>query len=676
MKPRGESPGWQGQHGAGQHATEKVHQLSDAPETLGNAGDDGEAAEWPRVVEGRLLYQGEVKVGNRILPVCEEASFSPRVPEDPEAFAEAFAGYYDGNFPETTQHDVSSLVKIKAPIKCKNDRKEEVKAHLEAKGHLVIGALPQSEGPAAPEGRDLFAPYEQKLAKFIVLISSLSGNCAWYVVEDMRRLLYMRDGKVSRSADLSSRKEACNSLARLACLRKSLAEVEEQGGRFTRHSSADALLELESRLAGALAYRSADGKHPAVYIPVASLIPTSIYLQVTPAGLQRTLLKVFGRTWSKLASASRRHGEKISHVLVVLDFSDMSQLDLAAYSTHRLLGDIGEVLRAYCPWLVYKIIIFKLRFAREFLWELLRRGYALDKHLPALRANCFVVTAETEGELLQEIQADGTFILHTLGGFNECSLLRCRRPIYRLPEPPQPMGASEWFSEEEDATAFWEEMEKLYEEAPEAPPEGEPVDGIQAGGHEEISATLSRRMQEESREKALQSKEKELEELIHGQECLVPHFQKALKQVFVGKYANSTKAAFKKTLEPKKEPARPSFSMNDVTKSDVHICIWKPPRNEVEAANETAQMLLKIFEKRSLWTHPSLPPNYMHAFERTTYPLDCVYHSRHVSPMRPPQTPLSVCPTPTKDGLSRTGALRENRADYRSKVSRNAHNFL
>ncbi|CDJ49116.1 hypothetical protein EBH_0024190 [Eimeria brunetti] len=66
------------------------------------------------------------------------------------------------------------------------------------------------------------------------------------------------------------------------------------------------------------------------------------------------------------------------------------------------------------------------------------------------------------------------------------------------------MGASEWFSEGEDATAFWEEMEKLYEEAPEAPPEGEPVDGIQAGGHEEISATLSRRMQEESREKALQ----------------------------------------------------------------------------------------------------------------------------------------------------------------------------
>lgn len=66
-----------------------------------------------------------------------------------------------------------------------------------------------------------------------------------------------------------------------------------------------------------------------------------------------------------------------------------------------------------------------------------------------------------------------TFILHTLGGFNEYSVLRCRRPAYRLPQPPQPLGASEWLSREGEATDFWEEMEKLYEEAPEAAPEGE-----------------------------------------------------------------------------------------------------------------------------------------------------------------------------------------------------------
>ncbi|CDJ36815.1 uncharacterized protein EMH_0096720 [Eimeria mitis] len=175
---------------------------------------------------------------------------------------------------------------------------------------------------------------------------------------------------------------------------------------------------------------------------------------------------------------------------VVLDFNDMSQLDLAAYSTHRLLGDIGEVLRAYCPWLVYKIVVFKLQFAREFLWELLR---------PALHANCRVVTAEDEDELLQEIQADGTFILHTLGGFNECSVLRCRRPVYRLPQPPQPLGASEWFSKEGETTDFWEDMQKLYAEAPGAPPEEEPVDDIKTSASDQINAALSRQMQDESR---------------------------------------------------------------------------------------------------------------------------------------------------------------------------------
>lgn len=273
--------------------------------------------------------------------------------------------------------------------------------------------------------------YEQKLAKFIFLISSLSGNCASYVVEDVRRLLYLRDGKISRSAELASRKEACRSLARLACLRKSLEEVQEDGGRFACHSSADALVELEASLAGALAYRSSDGKHPAVYIQIASLFPTSLYLQVTPAALQRVLLSVFDRVWQKLGAASRLHGEKISHgmrqatrltllgvcgvdplsstanahvlnllsapcrrpkgvgraqildisewsgslclaVAAVLDFSDLSQLDLAAYSTHRLLGDIGEVLGAYCPWLVYKVVVFRLQFAKDLLWEVLR----------------------------------------------------------------------------------------------------------------------------------------------------------------------------------------------------------------------------------------------------------------------------------------------------------------
>lgn len=174
------------------------------------------------------------------------------------------------------------------------------------------------------------------------------------------------------------------------------------------------------------------------------------------------------------------------------------------------------------------------------------------------------------------------------------------------------------------------------------------------------------------RETALASKDKELEELINRKECLVPHFNKALKQVlnatadtvrledgggcsctfpFLCSHAMHTLLslfswmegrfcficiAFAKGLPlespgglkpPAEDRTRPSVDLKDVTRSDVRICMWKPPSNAAEAAQGTAQMLLKLFERRKNWTRPPLPPNYMHAFERTTYSLDCVYVS-------------------------------------------------
>lgn len=151
------SPRWQGQQKGEKRVTRKNSNVLDAPETVAKPGDDGGIVEWPRVVEGHLLYQGKVKVGSHVVPVCEEASFTFPDPEDPEAATEAFAGYYDGNFPEITQLDVSSLLEIKAPMKHKNGRNGKVKAHLAATGNLLVGSLPQLEEPVSPEGRDLFA---------------------------------------------------------------------------------------------------------------------------------------------------------------------------------------------------------------------------------------------------------------------------------------------------------------------------------------------------------------------------------------------------------------------------------------------------------------------------------------------------------------------------------------
>ncbi|CDJ42025.1 hypothetical protein, conserved [Eimeria tenella] len=615
-----------------------------AHDICGVTGDEPQPVTWPRVVNGRVFYRGQVKVGGKILPVSKEARFGPSAGDNSECVADDLAGNYDGNFPETTEHDISTRVKVKGTIKSEDGKKQKARAHLAASGRLIVESLPETEQVSLDDldGQDLFAPYEQKLTKFIFLISSLSGNCASYVVEDVRRLLYLRDGKISRSADLAPRKEACRSLARLAYLRKNLEKVQEDGGRFACNSSADALVELEASLAGALAYRSSDGKHPAVYIQVASLFPTSLYLQVTPAALQRLLLSVFDRVWQKLGAASRLHGEKISHVAVVLDFSDLSQLDLAAYSTHRLLGDIGEVLGAYCPWLVYKIVVFRLQFAKDLLWEVLR---------PALQTDCRVVTAEDDEALLREIQADGRFIMHTLGGFNECSVLRCRRPVYRIPHPPQPFGSSEWLNGGE-AADFWDEMRKLHVEAPGAAPEADPVD--ETGTEDLEQQKLLRQQQHKEREKALQRKEEEFEQLLSRKECLVPHFNRALMQVLTGGEDNGEIQPASQGQE--EVHTRPRFSMDDVTKSDVHVCMWKPPADAFEAAQGTAQMLMKIFEKRHMWTRTPLPPNYMHAFERTTYSLDCVYHSRSPTPVvtsaKHVQAPPAVRPISVEEDTS------------------------
>lgn len=65
--------------------------------------------------------------------------------------------------------------------------------------------------------------------------------------------------------------------------------------------------------------------------------------------------------------------------------------------------------------------------------------------------------------------------MHTLGGFNETSFLRCQRPIYGMKQPPPAVGSGEWLSEE-PSFAFWDEMRELYKEAPGALPEPDPVD--------------------------------------------------------------------------------------------------------------------------------------------------------------------------------------------------------
>lgn len=50
------------------------------------------------------------------------------------------------------------------------------------------------------------------------------------------------------------------------------------------------------------------------------------------------------------------------------------------------------------------------------------------------------------------------------------SILRCRRPAYLLPRPPQAKGSAIWLKCDNQAD-FWEMMEKLFSLCPDAPPE-------------------------------------------------------------------------------------------------------------------------------------------------------------------------------------------------------------
>lgn len=138
----------------------QAESTADASGSSQAASEDVEDVKRAKVVEGHLVYRGEIQVGrDQPTSVCEQASFALPVPEDPENAAEGLAGDYDGLFPETTEHDICSNVKLKGSMKQRWGGRTGVKARLAASGHLVVESIPDSEQALfeVPEGQDLFA---------------------------------------------------------------------------------------------------------------------------------------------------------------------------------------------------------------------------------------------------------------------------------------------------------------------------------------------------------------------------------------------------------------------------------------------------------------------------------------------------------------------------------------
>lgn len=158
----------------------------------------------------------------------------------------------------------------------------------------------------------LSAEYKLRLASFAMLISDLSGGCSEYVVEELKRLLYLRNGNISCDRSPTVRKEVCRSLARLATLKKRLHESLDNGVNASSDCEANALVELRASLSGAHSYISKTAKHPVVYLQLATLFPTALYTQTTPDRFQLLLLDVFNGIWNRLASLSLESMRKIS----------------------------------------------------------------------------------------------------------------------------------------------------------------------------------------------------------------------------------------------------------------------------------------------------------------------------------------------------------------------------
>lgn len=119
-----------------------------------------EAVKPLKVVEGQLVYKGEIKVGRSPpMPVCKVTGIAPPVHEDPDSAAESFARDYDGCFPETTEHDICTTVKLRGTTKLNSGGRENVKAQFTATGHLVVESLHDSSHLGSEElvGQDLFS---------------------------------------------------------------------------------------------------------------------------------------------------------------------------------------------------------------------------------------------------------------------------------------------------------------------------------------------------------------------------------------------------------------------------------------------------------------------------------------------------------------------------------------
>ncbi|KEP63289.1 UNVERIFIED_CONTAM: hypothetical protein HHA_297180 [Hammondia hammondi] len=316
----------------------------------------------------------------------------------------------------------------------------------------LLRNAPSDLVPGSISGR-LLLPYVHADVRELLHVSGFCNGEAWRVLEEIRRLLVLRKGRLSLPSDRNAMASR-HCLAFLASLKKNLEAAARNLVRQGRLRRANARLQSEGRkrsppldrdeawerreglvretrrtLSLAAAYSTKGKKQPAVYIQLAALKPSIVVDFLTPAEVAMILTEVFQNLWTKFVEYSLRRRVRVSTAALVLDFSGLTEFELASSASHFLLSSLRDVVRAFAPLLIKKIIFYNSAKAGEFLWEALR---------PGVEHACFFSFCSSEEDLESEIESERTMVYHTTGLANDMSLIAHRCPLYALYGPPLP----------------------------------------------------------------------------------------------------------------------------------------------------------------------------------------------------------------------------------------------
>ncbi|CBZ50153.1 conserved hypothetical protein [Neospora caninum Liverpool] len=332
--------------------------------------------------------------------------------------------------------------------------------------------------PGSISGR-LLIPYLNADVRELLRVSEFCDGEGWRVLEEIRRLLVLRKGRLTLSSDRNAfASRRC--LAFLAKMKRNaeahakkivrqgptarFASVETpgapdergdrlgnrplltvslhsgrvnsparpapRGGRDEAWEQRAALIkDIRRSFSLASTYSTKGRKQPAVYIQLAALKPAIVMSCLSPDEVAMTLLEVFQSLWLKFVDYSLRRRVRVSTAALVLDFSSLTEADLSAGGSHFLLSVLGDVVRAFTPLLIKKVVFYNSVRAGEYLWDALR---------PAIEHSCFFTFCPSDDDLASEIEGERTMIYHTTGLANDLSLLTNFCPLYALYGPPMP----------------------------------------------------------------------------------------------------------------------------------------------------------------------------------------------------------------------------------------------